>query len=57
MTYNHYKVQQLFREQGILNYLVKLLNTIDVQFLLQNPSEKETLKLTGTVKILKSFTP
>ena len=57
MTYNHYFVQKLFREQGIMNELITLLDVIEVSLLEKNPPVKESLKIAGTVKILKAISP
>lgn len=59
MTYNHFQVQKLLREQGIIAQLVHLLKQIDSKVLENqiNGEIKESLKIKGSLKIVKGFTP
>ena len=57
MTYNHYQVQKLLKEQGIIDQLVHLLNTIDPRIVEKHIGSeyKEVLKIKGSIKIVKGF--
>lgn len=56
MTYNHFQVQRLLKEQGIIAQLVHLLSKIDATIIEKNPVEnREVFKIKGSIKIVKGF--
>ena len=59
MTYNHFQIQKLLKEQGIISQLIHLLKQIDPQVLERqiNSEIKDVLKIKGSLKIVKGFTP
>ena len=59
MTYNHFQVQKLLKEQGLINQLIHLLKRIDSRVLEKqiDAEIKDNLKIKGSLKIVKGFTP
>lgn len=57
MTYNHYQVQRLLKEQGIIHQLVHLLNKIDPRILERyiGNNHQNVFKIKGSIKIVKGF--
>lgn len=57
MTYNHFSVQKLLREQNVLDKLIEVLKSIDPDFLIENANDKKKmpLKLMGVINIVKKF--
>ncbi len=58
MTYNHFQVQRLLKEQGIIAQLIHLLDKIDPHVIEKQGGEvREVLKIKGSIKIVKGFNP
>jgi hypothetical protein len=55
MTYNHFQVQRLLKEQGIIAQLVHLLDKIDPLVIEKGGEGREVLKIKGSIKIVKGF--
>lgn len=57
MTYNHFLIQKLLREQGVIKKLVEILDSVQTSLLIkQEKSEaKEALKMQDMLKIVKKF--
>ena len=60
MTYNHYQIQKLMKEQGIIKLLVYLLSKIDAKALedinqlgANNKESRDVFKIKGSIKIVK----
>jgi hypothetical protein len=59
MTYNHFQIQKLLKEQGIISQLIYLLKKIDSHVLERHidSEARDVLKIKGSLKIVKGFTP
>lgn len=62
MTYNHYHVQKLLKEQGVINSLIELLNIVNVDLIEKVLGEsyesiEERLKIQGILKMIRKFSP
>ncbi len=57
MTYNHFQVQKLLKEQGVIIQLINLLTKIDSRILEKyiGNEHKEVFKIKGSLKIVKGF--
>jgi len=58
MTYNHFQIQKLLKEQGIIKQLVHLLHHINPDIIQKyiGSEYKEVFKIKGSIKIVKGFT-
>lgn len=57
MTYNHFQVQKLLKEQGIIGQLVHLLDKIDPKIIEKylGSEHRDVFKVKGSIKIVKGF--
>jgi hypothetical protein len=55
MTYNHFAVQKLFKEHGVIGKLIEVLDAINPDFFLKSVIHlnKIPLKMEGAMKILR----
>ena len=57
MTYNHFSVQKLMREQEVIDRLIEVLDAIDPDFLVENVvgRKAQSTKMMGIINIVKKY--
>ena len=57
MTYNHYQVQKLLKDQGVISVLISILMSVDPALIegLIDADGRDNFKIKGSLRIVKSF--